>query len=73
MKKLFLFTLIIAGASASFGQAQTTSQPIKRNNTAPTYSEAQQAKLKKESTKDMPASNNAKATKATTATKAQTK
>lgn len=71
MKKLFLSALIIAGATASFAQAQNTaSQPVKRN-TPPNLREAQAAKTNSQVNQAAPA-NTAK-TSATTTTKATTK
>ena len=65
MKKIFLFALTVAGATASFGQTSTSNQPVTKNNTAPTYSEAQATAKAKKETKDMPPSTNTKATKTT--------
>jgi len=47
MKKIFLFTLIVAGTATSFGQTNTKAQSI-ANGRPQTYKEAQATKMKQQ-------------------------
>jgi len=49
MKKLFIFSLLIAGTTASFAQTSPAAKPVKKNAALPSLreSKAQEAKLQK--------------------------